>query len=158
MENRKINILGTEWKIVTCKEEESELLNGKCRDGCTDNSTRTIWICEKKDDCELQDYEMWKKLALRHEILHAFLFESGLDASSISTYGPWANNEEMVDWFAIQSPKIFKVYSELGLLEGCSASKTTMTAEATTIITACGNVSEVMEVLNGCTFEGKKSE
>ena len=158
MENRKINILGTEWKIVTCKEEESELLNGKCRDGCTDNSTRTIWICEKKDDCELQDYEMWKKLALRHEILHAFLFESGLDASSIYTYGPWANNEEMVDWFAIQSPKIFKVYSELGLLEGCSASKTTMTAEATTIITACGNVSEVMEVLNGCTFEGKKSE
>ena len=158
MENRKINILGIEWKIVTCKEEESELLNGKCRDGCTDNSTRTIWICEKKDDCELQDYEMWKKLALRHEILHAFLFESGLDASSISTYGPWANNEEMVDWFAIQSPKIFKVYSELGLLEGCSASKTTMTAEATTIITACGNVSEVMEVLNGCTFEGKKSE
>lgn len=116
MENRKINILGTEWKIVTCKEEESELLNGKCRDGCTDNSTRTIWICEKKDDCELQDYEMWKKLALRHEILHAFLFESGLDASSISTYGPWASNEEMVDWFAIQSPKIFKVYSELDIL------------------------------------------
>lgn len=117
MENRKINILGTEWRIVTCKEEESELLNGKCRDGCTDNSTRTIWICEKKDDCELQDYEMWKKLALRHEILHAFLFESGLDASSISTYGPWANNEEMVDWFAIQSPKIFKVYSELQLID-----------------------------------------
>ena len=158
MESRKINILGTEWKIVTCKEEESELLNGKCRDGCTDNSTRTIWICEKKDDCELQDYEMWKKLALRHEILHAFLFESGLDASSISTYGPWASNEEMVDWFAIQSPKIFKVYSELGLLEGCSASKTTMTAEGTTMIAACGNVSDVVEVLNGCIMEGKKSE
>ena len=117
MESRKINILGTEWKIVTCKEEESELLNGKCRDGCTDNSTRTIWICEKKDDCELQDYEMWKKLALRHEILHAFLFESGLDASSIATYGPWANNEEMVDWFAIQSPKIFEVYAELGIID-----------------------------------------
>lgn len=116
MENRKINILGTEWKIVICKEEESELLNGKRRDGCTDNSTRTIWICEKKDDCELQDYEMWKKLTLRHEILHAFLFESGLDAGSIATYGPWATNEEMVDWFAIQSPKIFEVYSELGLL------------------------------------------
>ena len=60
---------------------------------------------------------MWKKLTLRHEILHAFLFESGLDAGSIATYGPWANNEEMVDWFAIQSPKIFKVYSELGLVD-----------------------------------------
>lgn len=117
MENRKINILGTEWKIVTCKEEESELLNGKRRDGCTDDSTRTIWICEKKDDCELQDYESWKKVILRHEILHAFLFESGLDASSIATYGAWANNEEMVDWFTIQSPKIFKVYLELGIID-----------------------------------------
>ncbi len=31
----------------------------------------------KKPDCELQDYEMWKRLSLRHEIFHAFLFESG---------------------------------------------------------------------------------
>lgn len=116
MKNIKVNILGTEWKIVFCKEEESELLKDKCRDGCTDDSTRTIWICEKKDDCELQDYESWKKVILRHEILHAFLFESGLDASSIATYGAWATNEEMVDWFAIQSPKIFAVYQNIGIL------------------------------------------
>ena len=89
MKEQKVNILGTEWKIVTCKEEESELLNGKYRDGCTDNSTRTIYICEKKPDCELQDYEMWKRLSLRHEIFHAFLFESGLDASSGITNRPW---------------------------------------------------------------------
>ncbi len=116
MKEQKINILGTEWKIVTCKEEESELLNGKYRDGCTDNSTRTIYICEKKPDCELQDYEMWKQISLRHEIFHAFLFESGLDASSICTNRPWAENEEMVDWFAIQSPKIYKVFAELDIL------------------------------------------
>lgn len=48
MKNIKVNILGTEWKIVFCKEEESELLKDKCRDGCTDDSARTIWICEKK--------------------------------------------------------------------------------------------------------------
>ena len=116
MKEQKVNILGTEWKIVTCKEEESELLNGKYRDGCTDNSTRTIYICEKKPDCELQDYEMWKRLSLRHEIFHAFLFESGLDASSGITNRPWAENEEMVDWFAIQSPKIYKIFAELDIL------------------------------------------
>lgn len=44
MKDKKINILGTEWKIIICKEEESELLNGKYRDGATDDSTRTIWI------------------------------------------------------------------------------------------------------------------
>lgn len=116
MEKKTVNILGTEWTIITCKEEESELLNGKYRDGATDDSTRTIYICEKKPDCELQDYEMWKRLSLRHEIFHAFLFESGLDASSHMYSGAWATNEEMVDWFAIQSPKIFKVFQELDIL------------------------------------------
>ena len=105
MDSRKINILGTEWTIITCKEEESELLNGKYRDGCTDNSAHQIFICEKKPDCELQDYEMWKKLSLRHEIFHAFLFESGLAENST-----WAQNEEMVDWIAIQFPKLLEAF------------------------------------------------
>lgn len=69
----------------------------------------------KKDDCELQDYEIYKRSVLRHEIIHAFLYESVLDASS-STSGAWAINEEMCDWFAIQSPKIFKVFQELNIL------------------------------------------
>ena len=33
-----------------------------------------------------------------------------------------------------------------------------MTAEGATMITACGNVSDVMKVLNGCIVEDKKSE
>ena len=102
--------------------------------------------------------ETYRKRVLRHEIIHAFLNESGLSDSSNQYAGAWAKNEEMVDWFAIQSPKIFKVYLELGLLEECSASKTTMTAEGTTMITACGKVSDVMKVLNGCIVEDEKSE
>lgn len=43
--------------------------------------------------------------------------ESGLSDSSNQYGGAWAKNEEMVDWFAIQSPKIFKVYSELGIID-----------------------------------------
>lgn len=45
-----------------------------------------------------------------------FCLNPGLDASSIATYGAWAINEEMVDWFAIQSPKIFAAYQNLGIL------------------------------------------
>ena len=52
---------------------------------------------------------------LRHEVLHAFLFESGLSETA-GFSGCWATNEEMVDWFAIQSPKIFEVFSELDLI------------------------------------------
>ena len=115
MKDTIINVLGTEYFIHYRNEEDDSLLSGKCRDGYTDNSTHEIVICNKKEDCELQDYENYKKSILGHEIIHAFLYESGLDSSSYS-YSAWAINEEMVDWFAIQSPKIFKVFVDLKLL------------------------------------------
>lgn len=157
MENRKINILGTEYRIEFRKEDEDTILKD-CNGYCDVTVKLIVVLAEPNKECDYEDFSFIQKKTLRHEIVHAFLTESGLFNNTYNVDAGWAKNEEMVDWFAIQSPKIFKVYSELGLLEGCSASKTTMTAEATTIITACGNVSEVMEVLNGCTFEGKKSE
>lgn len=116
MQDCKVNILGTEYSIFFRNEKDDELLNGKCRDGYTDHSTHEIIVCNKKDDCELRDYENWKRVVLRHELMHAFLFESGLDSSSTAQYIAWADNEEMVDWFAIQSPKIFEVFKKLELL------------------------------------------
>ena len=116
MEKQTVNILGTEYTIECRNEKDDENLDGKFRDGYTDNSTNEIVICNKKDDCELRDYENYKKSILRHELIHAFLYESGLDSSSNYISGAWAVNEEMVDWFAIQSPKIFKVFQELDIL------------------------------------------
>lgn len=162
MENRKINILGTEYRIETHKvSEDSYLKENKFAGYCGEE--KLIVVADMSEEkyftgMDKKAQEAYREKTLRHEIMHAFLNESGLSDSSNQYGGAWAKNEEMVDWFAIQSPKIFKVYSELGLLEGCSASKTTMTAEATIIITACGNVSEVMEVLNGCIVEDEKSE
>lgn len=163
MKNRKFNILGTEYRIETHKVSEDSYLEKNKLAGYCGEESKLIVIADMSEEkyfsgMDEKEKEVYRKRTLRHEIMHAFLNESGLSDSSNQYGGAWAKNEEMVDWFAIQSPKIFKVYSELGLLEGCSASKTTMTAEATTIITACGNVSEVMEVLNGCTLEGKKGE
>jgi hypothetical protein len=50
---------------------------------------------------------------LRHEIIHCFLHESGVWGSS-SGADSWAMNEEMVDWIAMQFPKILKVFKQLG--------------------------------------------
>ena len=44
---------------------------------------------------------------LRHEIIHAFLNESGLRENS-----EWAYNEEMIDWLAIMIPKINKCFED----------------------------------------------
>ena len=157
MENRKINILGTEYRIEFRKEDEDTILKD-CNGYCDVTVKLIVVLPEPNKECDYEDFSFIQKKTLRHEIVHAFLSESGLFNNTYNVDAGWAKNEEMVDWFAIQSPKIFKVYSELGLLEGCSASKTTMTAEGATMITACGNVSDMMEVLNGCIVEDKKSE
>ena len=48
---------------------------------------------------------------MRHELIHAFLFESGLAENS-----NWARNEEMVDWIARQFPKMAKTFQEVKVL------------------------------------------
>ena len=67
------------------------------------------------DERELNRFET-DEYILRHEIIHAFMYESGLWCNSYGV-SSWAENEEMTDWFAIQSPKIFKVYKQLKILD-----------------------------------------
>lgn len=42
----------------------------------------------------------------------AFFDESGLGDSANAVDCAWAKNEEMVDWFALQGPKIWKAWQE----------------------------------------------
>lgn len=62
-----------------------------------------------------EEKDSYAKSCLRHEIVHAFLNESGLKESA-SKCDIWSKNEEMVDWIAIQFPKILKVYEQLKIL------------------------------------------
>lgn len=109
----KVNILGTEYKILYNLPEE-EMPEGA--DGCMDCSTKTIKIAQFvvcRDS--LQNAEEYIKQCLRHEIIHAFFHESGVWASSGSS-DAWGMDETITDWFAIQSPKIFKAFQEVGCL------------------------------------------
>lgn len=67
-------------------------------------------------DMDEKEQEIYRKKTLRHEIIHAFLNESGLSDSSNRFDGAWAKNEEMVDWFAIQAPKIFFAFKKMNIL------------------------------------------
>lgn len=109
-----VNILGTKYSVI-CKSvsEDSGLQDA---DAYTDFSSKEI-VLRKENVGKLGDYENNQKSSLRHELLHAFLHESGLSHNSSSSFGSWTVNEEMVDWFAIQSPKIYKVFAELDILE-----------------------------------------
>ena len=119
MQDFKVDILGSEWSVKFGNKKQYPSLTNA--DGYTDLSTREIVV----DDMETSqgqigvkaDLKSYQKQVIRHEIIHAFLMESGLDSNSNSA-DSWATNEEMVDWFAIQSPKIFKVFNELKLMGG----------------------------------------
>ena len=112
----KVNVLGTNYEIIFKNDNEEPRLKENW--GFTDFHTKEIYIRddieeEKEDSCKnLIDF---KNKVMRHEILHAFLYESGLRENSNKVFA-WAENEEMVDWFAIQIPKIVKVYKELNIL------------------------------------------
>lgn len=108
---KKINILGTNYQIETDVEpkKDKKLEN---RYGYTDYSIKKIVVAKSdKTDESVEDIKFCDKEVLRHEIIHAFLYESGLDSQTT-----WALNEEIVDWIALQLPKIKKVCEELEVI------------------------------------------
>ena len=111
-ESRSVLILGTKYTIKEQSVTENELLNN-C-DGYCDWTTKEI-VVEREMEGTLGDMEAYIRKVLRHEIIHAFLFESGLAEASCGS-DAWAKNEEMVDWFARQGDKICQAWREAGAL------------------------------------------
>lgn len=110
---KKVNILGTEYTIHF--EVPSEKLPEYC-DGCMDQSIHEIKIAQfESNRNSMMNLDEYRKKVLRHEITHAFLYESGLWNNS-SCVSNWGASEEITDWIAIQSPKLFKVFEEAGCL------------------------------------------
>lgn len=105
-----VNILGAEYKIIRSDMVQHPKLERAA--GYCDFNVHTIVVDEFKhpDQDATEDMDTYKKKVLRHELVHAFLRESGLSTNS------WADNEEIVDWIAIQAPKIFDVFTELDLI------------------------------------------
>lgn len=116
---KEIYILGSLYTIEYRSIKKDRKLD--TREGYTDLYTKQIIIANVEERDYFQN-ELKEKIVkvknkiLRHEIVHAFLYESGLDVNS-NDVESWADNEEMVDWIAIQSPKILKVYRELRCLD-----------------------------------------
>lgn len=110
----KIDVLGTEYTIhQKAKVEDSFLAN--C-DGYCDKTSHQIVIITKGDDCDLADFKMYQRKILRHEIIHAFLFESGLHENW--KHESFGHDETYVDWIAVQFPKLMQAFKVAGCLEG----------------------------------------
>lgn len=105
--DRTVNILGTEYGI-----EVDENLIKTDADGICEEYKKKITVRPLPDMLTEQDDDATKlkryNEVLRHELFHAYFSESGLD--------DYSANEQLVNWLAIQSPKIFKVFQELDIL------------------------------------------
>ncbi|MDF2906832.1 MAG: hypothetical protein K0R34_2153 [Herbinix sp.] len=117
----KVNVLGTEYTINKYNyKDKPEFEKGKIDGYCdrvlkeiayADMTTYPGYENETKESCNIVE-----KQVIRHEIVHAFLSESGLQDNAGQPVGAWCANEEMVDWIALQFPKMLKAFQEVGCL------------------------------------------
>lgn len=106
----KINILGTTYTLDERTLEEDKRLYEK--DGYFDPTTKECVVIkeipkgrEYPDEFDkVGDFQKYKSEVKRHEIIHAFLKESGVG----DTF--WGSSEDMVNWLAVQFPKIEAVF------------------------------------------------
>ena len=114
-----VSILGTKYQVKRKVNPEKDAeLDDRC--GYCDFIGKRIVVA---DAAKLESWKnetpaaimTFEQSTLRHEIIHAFLFESGLWGSS-GEVSSWATNEEMVDWLALQFPKILKAFLQTGCL------------------------------------------
>ena len=101
-----INILGTEYRITKKTAYEDALLERNS--GYCDHTTKNIVVSElRPEPGSTVDVLQEEKVVLRHEITHALLYESGLGENS-----DWGTDETLVDWIAMQFPKMAKAFKE----------------------------------------------
>lgn len=117
----KIDILGAEYRIEIHKVSEDSYMEKKGLAGYCEEENKLIVVADMSEEkyfagMDEKAQETYHKKTLRHEIMHAFLNESGLSDSSNRFDGAWAKNEEMVDWLAIQAPKIYKTFQKLNII------------------------------------------
>ncbi len=118
---KTVMVLGTQYTVEKKKYNDDSYFEKNSADGYCDAIKKEIVYCD------MSTWPRWneesearcifaEKHTLRHEIIHAFFNESGLQESSgVIDFG-WAKNEEMVDWIAIQFPKILEVYRQVNAI------------------------------------------
>lgn len=101
----KVNILGTEYSVAIDDTLEKTNADGMCKVYDKEISIRSVdsMLC---DEDSTDTKKMRFNEVLRHEIVHAFFNEAGLQEYSA--------DEQLVDWIAIQFPKIRKAFEECG--------------------------------------------
>jgi hypothetical protein len=116
-----VNVLGTTYTIEEVKISECQELKENNWQGSCNEVSKRILIGDTSEPeyfgkLTEQEQRILANEIKRHEIIHAFLRESGLSSDSFIFDGAWSTNEEMVDWIAMQFPKMLQAFKEVNCL------------------------------------------
>ena len=102
---KTVDVLGVPYAIINGDRSKDPALDKA--DGYCDHTIKACVIDTLlKTSDSVADLETYRKQVIRHELVHAFLFESGLGCES------WGCNEEIVDWIAAMFPKMLEAFEE----------------------------------------------
>lgn len=107
----KVNILGTDYIIKKLDERECPKLALMEANGLAELYSKELIINKNINEQTGKEYdrlEEYEKKVLRHEIIHAFFHESGLDG--------YTNDEVLIDFLALQVGKMVVAMQKSGCL------------------------------------------
>ena len=112
---KKVKILGAKYSLRRVNLGEDEYIDSKGLGGYCNGAAREIVILNLKTLPDLakeppEVLQRQERETLRHEIIHAFLNESGLGWNTLPIDKASAKSEEMVDWIAKHFHKILEVF------------------------------------------------
>ena len=105
--NGYVTVLGTDYVILLRNWDDDRKLHDAY--AYIEPYTKEIVLRELVPDCmTVKRHEQLREEALRHELVHAFLFESGMT--------DWCDDEKLVEWIAMQLPKMAAAMQEAGAM------------------------------------------
>ena len=115
-----VDVSGVNYQIIFMSEDGFNCMEeAKGSAGLCDTDFKKIYV-HIMSNSKIPDARKIHRIktTLRHELTHAFIYESGLDIHTDPLFDEnWAINEEAIDWYAHKIPHMAKTFEELGILE-----------------------------------------
>lgn len=102
-DGKQVSVLGTTYTIRIVDPEKCIDCDGWC-----DFSTKEVFVKDFEPDPEaMKDLAYYTAKVIRHELIHAMLYESGHHCNCA-----WATDESLVDYIALMFPKMAGMFTQ----------------------------------------------
>jgi len=115
MKRFKVNVLGSVYSVEIASYTKYPILFNKVLGFCDFYAKRIVVLdmstVDVGDELTTQSPDEATGRTYRHELVHAFFYESRMDTET-----GFARDEILVDFLAMQIPKMAKMFEKLSLL------------------------------------------